>query len=108
MKTNLTRAEVGQKMAAILREFYTNSKMDITIGLTAEGLVDYAFDVHGTSTIEVVFYRTNGGWTLDNESDTNDPEFWIEDVLDWIGEVLTDPRNDLFDLDGNWISVEYA
>lgn len=84
--------------------------MDRTIGMTADGKIDYEFDVHGGDVV-VPFYRTADGWTL-GDGDYWTPEFWSDDTLVWLADQFAgDWHPDLDQLNedlGEDIEIEYG
>ena len=47
IKSNLTQKEAAIEVIEILNKFHTSNMMDITVGWTADGQIDYEYDVHG-------------------------------------------------------------
>lgn len=104
VKSNYTKQETGRKMAEIVRNFYVGNMRDITVGLTADGEVDYEFDAHGFP-LNVTFYSTAGGWSWSDGS-PEDGRWWTDEVINGFGTYLTDCAPPT-DEDGYPIDIEY-
>lgn len=105
MKTKLTKKQAGREMAEILMTWYVGNKNDITVGFTDEGEIDYEYDSF-ENFVSIPVYQTRNGWTLGGDEDPTSPDFWTEETLDWIGEILTNEAP--IDDDGWPIEIDYA
>jgi hypothetical protein len=103
--TSYTRKEAGRKIAELIKNYYLGNSMDQTIGMTADGELDYQYDVHGGD-VEVSFYKTEGGFSL-GEGDPEDEAWWTEEILDSIGELLVSDWEPV-EANGSPIDIEYA
>jgi hypothetical protein len=89
IKMQITEKQAAEEVVKIMEKFYTGNMMDITIGFTEDGQVDYDFDVHGPGDIVWSVYRTEGGWTCDNDGNPDDQEWWNENRDD-LAECFSD------------------
>jgi hypothetical protein len=90
IKSTLTSKQVAEKVVSFIKMFYTSYQMDIHIGLTENGEVDYHHNVHASSSdIIITLYDTSSGWKLgDWDGDYGDENTWTKENEAWLCEAL--------------------
>lgn len=90
IRTALTRAEVGRKMALFLKEFYIHKQEDIIIGLRLDGLPCRERPADGNNVTMAEFFDTKKKHFLDKypTAGLQDLDFWTEEFTQWVGDEL--------------------